>query len=158
MAGSPSTGHPSQQSDTLLPSDLAYSALPWPRLPKASKMPADMYRYGYTSSCTDLCIADPKPACFRPFIGQATLFRLTGSVPNTASALPLSQEFSSLPQGRAVAQKIVVSPPPKFMLGFLHTQAEIGMFKSFTATSMTVPHRNQPNQPRQYKSFRLNAK
>jgi hypothetical protein len=41
---------------------------PFTETPRAAP---NMCLYGYTSSCTNLCIADPKSVCFRPFTGTS---------------------------------------------------------------------------------------
>jgi len=61
-------------------------------------------------------------------IGQATLSVSRDLSQKTASALPLSLEFSSLPARPGRQLKNSYFPTPKFMHGFLHPQAQNGMF------------------------------
>jgi hypothetical protein len=54
--------------------------------------------------------------------------RFPGSVPKTASALPLSLEFSSLAARSGRQLKNSYFPTPKFVHGFVHQEFENGMF------------------------------
>jgi hypothetical protein len=63
-------------------------------------------------------------------IGQATLSVSRDLSQKAASALSLSLEFSFLAARPGRQLKNSYFPTPKFMLGFLHHESEIGMFQT----------------------------